>query len=259
MLQRLLSIMLLIISTQSMAAAPNPNTPEGYNTICSYGNTCMLSKTNLVAFGNQGQYVYKVLNGSFACNEKTFNKPTLDAALATCSIKSIPHTASPIKALNKHQNMNIADGSYAIVSRHSGKALTLNENNKLQQTLFDGKTNHNQYFELKKNKDGYFTLKVVSRKTTTYLTVKNWQTSDGTELILSERSNSWNQEWQLNHTTEGYFTIVSRFNNKALDILGLNTHNNAKLQLWTYWGGNNQQWQLIPLKTTNDTKNHFEF
>jgi pectate lyase C len=67
MLLRLLGMITLLISTHCIAA-PTPNTPEGYNAICNYSDTCMLTKANLVAFGSQGQYVYKVLSGSFACN-----------------------------------------------------------------------------------------------------------------------------------------------------------------------------------------------
>ncbi len=283
MLQRLLGMITLLISTHCIAA-PTLSTPEGFNAICNYGNTCLLSKANLVAFGSQGQYIYKVLSGSFACTEKTFNRSAADATTATCSIRAPQQATTSTNANTKTPsrtiNNGLTDGVYAIVSRHSGKALALNGNNLLRQAPYNNQDSNfqlnnpsknsnasdNQYFELKKTKEGYYTFKALMKNGAAYLTVKNWQTSDGAELLLSDKNNSWNQEWLLkptsegyDATTEGYYAIVSRFNNKALDLLDLNTHNNAKLQLWTYWGGNNQQWQLIPAKNIGTLQNHFEF
>jgi arabinan endo-1,5-alpha-L-arabinosidase len=47
--------------------------------------------------------------------------------------------------------------------------------------------------------------------------------------------------------------IASRFSGKALDLYGLNTNNGAQVQLWTYWGGKNQQWQLVPITPKKNT------
>lgn len=233
--------------TKTSAPAPitlgSANTPEGFATICAYNQTCALTKPNLVAFGHQGQYVYKIIRGGFVCNERAFNRTMNNPSLASCSV-SAPKAASKTATLEATATSanNLTGGIFAIVSRSSGEALALAANGQLQQAPYTGDAS--QQFTLQKREDGYFT---ITSHQTTALEIKDWQLDDGAQVALGQSANSWNQHWLITETDPNFIAITSRFNEKSLDIMRLNTHNKAKIRLWTYWGGDNQQWQLIPV------------
>ena len=42
-----------------------------------------------------------------------------------------------------------------------------------------------------------------------------------------------------------YYRIVNKNSGKALDVNGQSTADGASIVQWSYWGGNNQQWQVI--------------
>jgi len=58
----------LVVSSGAFAA----NRPAGYLTICTEGKTCSVPASTNVAFGRADKFFYKVLTGSFVCNEATF-------------------------------------------------------------------------------------------------------------------------------------------------------------------------------------------
>lgn len=65
------------------------NRPDGYVTICKIGQTCSVSGSTNVAFGASGQFVYKILNGSFSCSVATFGSdPMPSKSVKECSISS---------------------------------------------------------------------------------------------------------------------------------------------------------------------------
>ncbi len=219
-------------------AADNSTTPEGYVAICSYGQTCAVAKSSLVAFGSQGQYAYKILNGAFTCSERAFNRVADNTENATCSVAVKKVQKPPVFIQSAAE---LSDGAYAIISRHSGKALSLNAQGALQQAPYTG--NAEQHFTIAKRKDGYFS---ITSHRQSALEIKDWQTSDGAQVTAGAVADSWNQHWLISDSDPNYVSIASRFSGKSLDLFGLNTNNSAQVRLWTYWGGNNQQWQLIP-------------
>jgi hypothetical protein len=84
MLKKIILTSLLIGASVSVMAA---NRPSGYTTICKIGATCSVSKSTNVAFGADGKFVYKVLNGSFACSVATFGSdPNPAKSVKECSI-----------------------------------------------------------------------------------------------------------------------------------------------------------------------------
>lgn len=81
----IISALLIGLSASAMAA----NRPSGYTTICKIGETCSVSKSTNVAFGADGRFVYKVLNGTFSCSVATFGSdPAPDKTVKECSIPS---------------------------------------------------------------------------------------------------------------------------------------------------------------------------
>jgi len=73
-----------LVSSFSQAAT---NRPDGYETICKTGESCSVSQSTNVAFGAAGQFVYKVLDGTFSCSVDTFGSdPNPDKSVKECSI-----------------------------------------------------------------------------------------------------------------------------------------------------------------------------
>jgi len=65
------------------------NRPEGYVTICKINESCSVSSSTNVAFGASGQFVYKVLNGTFSCTVATFGSdPIPSKQVKECSVPS---------------------------------------------------------------------------------------------------------------------------------------------------------------------------
>ncbi len=244
------TLLIASLSAQSAAAPQKTNldeasTPKGYVAICAYGDACAVTKPSLVAFGAEGKYAYKLLKGSFECSEKSFNRRPASVKDATCSVTK-PKNA---KTLLTQKNIapvtaaTLTTGFYAIVSVHSGKALEVNPAGQLKQSAY--KQHSSQHFMLTARPDGYFTISPVSNYA---LEVKGWSTQDGAGILLAEEKDSWNQHWKISDVKPGILSITSRFNDKALDLIGLNTHNSTPVRLWTYWGGENQQWQFVPVR-----------
>lgn len=248
----LLAGQLIVCSVKADTDLGHATPPKGYTAICAYGETCAVTKPSLVAFGSHGQYSYKLLKGAFQCSERSFNRKPNAISSATCSITKSSSTKS--KTLHSISASTLADGVYTIVSRHSGKALELTPQGTLQQTPYNKQSS--QHFTLSQRDNGYFTLSPVKGYA---LEVKDWQIDDGALVGLARESNSWNQQWKISDADKNYVSITSRFSGKSLDLLGLNTHTKAQVRLWTYWGGDNQQWQLIRINKTGDTGEAIEF
>lgn len=221
------------------AAQAAENTPKGYLEICRYNQTCALIKPSLVAFGGQGEFVYKIMRGAFECSERSFNRlpKAGDSASYSCSIAVKRDETSDAQASKQFK-----DGQYIIRSRLSGKVLSIDPAGNIKQADYSAEPH--QHFLLKKRSDGYFTLQAANSGS---LTLANWQLNDGALVTTEGGNDQWNQQWQLRLADEGYVAIVSRYSGKALDLVDLNKHNSAKIRLWTYWGGDNQQWQLVPV------------
>lgn len=94
MLRRItLPLALLFLAGSAWGAT---NRPEGYRTICKIGESCSVSTSTNVAFGASGQFVYKVLTGSFTCTVSTFGSdPIPSKSVKECSIPIDGSTTPP--------------------------------------------------------------------------------------------------------------------------------------------------------------------
>jgi Ricin-type beta-trefoil lectin domain-like len=79
----------------------------------------------------------------------------------------------------------------------------------------------------------------------------DWGTGNGTALqqwtCSTQAAN--NQLWQFQPTDNGYYRVANRHTpSKGWDVTGgpQATGNGARLQLWDYVGGTNQQWKPTP-------------
>lgn len=82
-------ICVLALGLIALSAQAATNRPDGYTTICKSDESCSVSQATNVAFGASGQFVYKVLNGSFVCSVATFGSdPIPSKSVKECSIPS---------------------------------------------------------------------------------------------------------------------------------------------------------------------------
>lgn len=93
MLRKITIPLALLVASTAWSAT---NRPDGYQTICKIGQTCSVSSSTNVAFGASGQFVYKVLSGSFTCTVATFGSdPIPSKSVKECSIPKSGTTTPP--------------------------------------------------------------------------------------------------------------------------------------------------------------------
>ncbi len=84
---------LFLMAGSALAAT---NRPDGYTTICKVDQSCSVDADTRVAFGASGQFIYKVLSGSFVCNVATFGTdPIPRKQVKECSISKTASAATP--------------------------------------------------------------------------------------------------------------------------------------------------------------------
>ncbi|MET7684812.1 ThuA domain-containing protein [Streptomyces sp. NPDC005423] len=71
-------------------------------------------------------------------------------------------------------------------------------------------------------------------------------TANGTAIQQYTCNGTAAQQYQFRSTDSGYLRITARGNpQQAVDVVDRSTAENAPLQLWSYSGGTNQQWQPV--------------
>jgi endoglucanase len=138
----------------------------------------------------------------------------------------------------------IANGTYKIVARHSGKALdvsgggTADGSNVIQWTYGGG--NNQRWTVTHLGNNQYSIVGVQSGKA---LEVSNWGGSNGSNVQIWTYGGGTNQKWTVTATSGGYYRLTpTHATSMALDVNGVSTADGANVQIWTYGGGNNQQW-----------------
>lgn len=87
---------------------------------------------------------------------------------------------------------------------------------------------------------------VVSKSSNKCVDARSAATANGTAIQQYTCNSSWAQQYQFQPTSGGYVRINNRNDStKVLDVTGVSAADGAKVQLWAYAGGNNQQWQAV--------------
>jgi endoglucanase len=136
------------------------------------------------------------------------------------------------------------NGTYKIVSRHSGKAMdaagvgTANGTQIHQWTYGGG--NHQRWTLLNRGNNQFSIIGVHSGRA---IEVSNWGAANGTKVQLWDWLNGSNQKYTFTATSGGYYRITpTHATGSCLDVAGVSTADGALVHLWSYGGGNNQQW-----------------
>ena len=98
----------------------------------------------------------------------------------------------------------------------------------------------NQTFKIDFNAaSGYY--KITNPATGFSFDVKGARTDNGTGTQIYAANGACNQDWLIEKDDEGYYTIISKCSNKALDV-GAST---MSVNIFTAHGAANQKWQLV--------------
>jgi hypothetical protein len=148
----------------------------------------------------------------------------------------------------------VANGTYKIFARHSGKALdvlnngTANGSNVQQWT---GNTCACQQWTLTNQGSGnYSVMGVGSGK---MLDINGVSTADGANVQIWTSTGGNNQRFNFIPAGNGFLRIAPVHSGKCLDVSGGSTADGANVQQWTYNATANQQWQLVPVSGARTT------
>jgi glucuronoarabinoxylan endo-1,4-beta-xylanase len=197
------------VSQQFTIQNGNASTLEGYRTSSSQ------SMSDIGSFGVSG--------GSFT------------ATLPAQSVTTFTQTGS---------TSGLANGTYKLIARHSGKAMdangaaTTNGTQIIQWTYHSGA---NEQWTVTSLGGGLY--KIIGVQSGKSIDISNWGTANGTKVQLWDYLAGTNQKFFFNATSGGYYEISpSHATGSCLDVSGASTADGAIVQLWQYLGGNNQQW-----------------
>jgi len=142
----------------------------------------------------------------------------------------------------------VADGTYRVIARHSGKALdvyyeyTADGSNVDQWTYDRGKNQQWALTHLGGNV--YEILGVQSGKA---LEAATTSTADDTNVDIRTYTGVANQKWTISALDGVYFRLTPvSSTGSALDVGGVSLTDGANVHIWTWLGGNNynQQWSF---------------
>jgi endoglucanase len=138
----------------------------------------------------------------------------------------------------------VANGTYRIIARHSGKAMdafgagTANGTQIIQWTYGGG--NNQRWTVTNRGNNQYSIVGVQSGRA---VEVSGGGTGNGTKVQLWDYLGTAHQKHTFTATSGGYYRITpTHATGSCLDVSGVSTADGALVHLWTYGGGNNQQW-----------------
>ena len=140
----------------------------------------------------------------------------------------------------------ISDGTYAITSRLSGKALTVagasTANGALVQQLTDSGAKAQSWYVINQGTGYYSIINVNSLRS---LDDYNNSTTAGTNIAQYDYWAGAGQKWRFSSPATGYQTVINQLSGMALDVSGKSTADNAQIIQYTVNNGTNQQWSLL--------------
>jgi glucosylceramidase len=229
--------------------------PNGGKVLIAY-NTGTGSSTFKVRWN--GQAFSYTLPGraaaTFTWNTGTATPTTPPRATATATSRpgSTPTATSRPRATatataTPSGGQTIANGTYRIIARHSGKALDVANNGtadgtNVQQWTYGG--GNNQRWNVTHLGSGQYQIQSVSANKA--LDVANVGTTNGSNVHIWTYVAGNNQKWTITSVGSGYYRVSPvHAPALALDVSGPSTADGANVHVWTYGGGTNQQWQFL--------------
>lgn len=139
---------------------------------------------------------------------------------------------------------NIAEGTYRIVSVHTGKALSTDSIGKLCQRTKGNE--QSQYWKITYVGGGEY--KLENEATGKAMTVEGCSYANGGIITTSNYNKKINQRFAILSADSGNYRIIASNSGKAIDIKDWSGDDNAVIFQWRYVQGNNQKWILEKIK-----------
>jgi galactan endo-1,6-beta-galactosidase len=178
---------------------------------------------------------YYAEDTSVSVSGKTFSSAFAVNSVQTFEIQNVSANANGI----------LADGTYKIINRNSGKALDAAGQGITNGTPVDQFTYNataNQKWTVTNLGNGQYSIADV--QSGRLLDVTGASTANGVLVDTWASNGGSNQKWTIAATSGGYYSVESVKSGKALDVVGGATTNGAPVDQWTYTGGANQQWEF---------------
>lgn len=174
--------------------------------------------------------------------------------------RAFPKSSYPLKTVYHANNYNqvynsssedssgssITPGTYFLINKHDGKALTL-ANNEVWNTnnvhVYDAAySNRGQQMVISAAPDGY---KIRPIDSTRLVQPYGDYVYEGANVNIYDDVNDSSQWWKFEKTEGGYFIR----NAQNTNLLLTNSYpNDGNAVIWSYGGGSDQIWELVPAK-----------
>jgi O-glycosyl hydrolase len=165
-------------------------------------------------------------------------------ARATATATATPRAAATPTATATPSVQTIANGTYRILARHSGKALDVaghgtGDGSNVQQWAYTA--GNNQRWTVTHLGSGQYSI--VGVESGKALDVAGGGTGNGTNVHVWTYFGNNQQKWTITSVGSGYYRLSPvHATTLALDVSGASTADGANVQVWTYGGNTNQQW-----------------
>ncbi|MFI9008213.1 RICIN domain-containing protein [Actinosynnema sp. NPDC053489] len=173
---------------------------------------------------------------SSSCGAVTRSALAVVAGLVAASVLAPPAGAATVDTA----------ATYAVVARHSGKAMqvqsTADGGAVVQATRTDSPA---QQFQFVDSGGGYHRLR--SRYSGKVVDISKASTANGADVVQWTDRDAGNQQFSLVDTDAGHVRIVNRTSGKALDVWERSTADGARISQYDVNTGANQQWLLVRL------------
>lgn len=173
-------------------------------------------------------------------------KKILSLLLAIVMIVPMVGIRTEVKVEAVSANDLKVNTNYMIVSRSTGKAMTVEGNSgdnsaKICQMPAEGY--ESQVWTLRDAGNGYYFI--VNKFSGLVIDVPWASTEAGTEVAQFGRNSADNQQWKIEDVGDGYSRITPKLaENLALNISGNSNDDGAKIIQWYYGGAANEQWEF---------------
>lgn len=155
-------------------------------------------------------------------------------------------TAFPVTKVEAASVGQLKEGTnYVIVSKRSGKALTVeNYSNVDEAKIVQMPVNNyaSQVWTLNYD-NGYY--EIINRYSGKVLDVPEASKEQGVQIIQYYRKNNTNQRWKITDAGNGYCRISPKSEESfALNVYGGSRDDGARIVQWPYDGGDNEVWEF---------------
>lgn len=149
------------------------------------------------------------------------------------------------QALGDDISKNLPEGTYKIISKHTGKALSTDAAGKLCQRTKDD-NEQNQCWKITYLGGGEY--KLENEASGKAMTVEGCSYNNGGIIITSDYSDKINQRFAILPADTGNYRIIAANSAKAIDIKDFSSDDNCIIFQWRYVQGNNQKWILEKIR-----------